>query len=178
MSFFGRNILLATAILVLPLSAHAATVFTSAISAGQFVSEAAVLRRGGLIEFRYNVLEDLNIQSFAVSATGNKSGIDVANIRFGFTNPGTNMFTTVLMTGTSSFGGGFLSGLTLTAGDQFSIFFNDGIRSKVALTLSFLTKMPSQVPLPAPAILLMAALAGLGAFAKRKAKRLAGPLAV
>lgn len=177
MSFFGRNILLATAILVLPLSAQAA-VYTSAISAGQFVSEAAVMRPGRDIEFRYNVLTDLDIQSFAVSATGNKSGVDVANIRFGFTDPGTNMFTTILMTGTSSFGGGFLNGLTLNAGDQFSIFFNDGIRSKVALTLSFLTKVPSQVPLPAPAILLMAALAGLGALAKRKAKRSAGPLAV
>ena len=179
MSSFGRNFLISAAMLSVPLSVEAATFLkVNSIGAGENVSVAAVLRPDDNIEFRFKVLEDLVIPSFSVSGTGSAAGLDLGAIRYGFTDPGTNGFTTIEVSGTSTFAGGFLDGMTLSAGDRFSVFFNDGIQKKVAITLSFLTQVPSQKPLPAPGILLVAALAAIGAVGKRKQKRAATPLAV
>lgn len=179
MSFISRKLALSAALLLLPLASQAATVtYINSIQAGEDYSFAAVMKPKKDVEFRFNVLDDLVIPVFAASGTGNSGGIDLGTIRFGFTYPGSSMFTTILTTGTSTFGGGFLAGRTFQAGDQFSVFFSDGVRKKVALTLSFLTQSPSQVPLPAPGLLLAAALGAIAAFTRRKQTRAAVARAV
>ena len=175
MSSPGRNFLFAAAMLALPAAAGASTItYTSDLVVGQFVSEATVINPGEEIQYTYNVTEDLVIDQFSLSATGNSGGADVADITFGFTSPGTSGYTTIVTVGTSSAGLGFLPGLELAAGDTFSIYYGDGIDHPVSVTLSFLTLAPAPIPVPASGILLGAALLGMGAYATRKRKFLAG----
>lgn len=173
MSFIGRNFLISAVMLALPFTAQAATtVYQSDVSVGEDISVAGVMRPGNNVRFRFDILDDLTIPSFSVSATGNAAGLDLSSIRYGFSKAtATNMFSTIETNGTSTFAGGFLPGFTLAAGDKFSVFFLDGISRRVALTVSFLSTAPSQVPLPAPALLLIAGLAAMGAIGKRKSKR-------
>lgn len=112
----------------------------------------------------------MNIQSFSLSGTGTSSGNDVADILFGFTSPGTNPFSTIVTILDTSFGGGFLPGLKLMAGDVFSIFFTDGIVNPVGITLAFTTEAPAPVPVPASGMFLGAVVVAFGAFAARKRK--------
>lgn len=175
MKIFGQSVLVAAAVMMLPFAAHAATItYTSNLTSGQFVSEARVIQPGDSLEFQYNVLENLIIGSFAVSATGNDAGGDVVDIRFGFTSPATNGFTTITTVGTSSFGGGFLPALVLSAGDVFSVFFEDGITNAVSIGLSFESSAPSAVPLPATGALFGGLMALFGLIAMRKRKMQSG----
>jgi hypothetical protein len=175
MAIAGRNQLIAVAaLLLLAPTANAATVtYNSNLSVGSIVNEAQVILPGDELEFRYTALEDLSIVSFALSGTGTSSGGDVEDITFGFTSPGTNSFSSIVTVGNTASGGGFLGGLSLMAGDVFSIFFSDGISNPVPLTLSFQTDPPSAIPVPASGLFLASALAGFGVFAsrKRRAKR-------
>lgn len=172
MAIAGRNQLIAVAaLLLLAPTANAATVtYNSNLSVGSIVNEAQVILPGEEVEFRYTALEDLKIVSFALSGTGNSEGGDIEDITFGFTSPGTNPFTTILTSGNTAFGGGFLAGLSLMAGDVFSIFFSDGISNPVPITLSFQTDPLPAIPVPASGLFLGSALVGFGAFASRKRK--------
>ncbi|WP_116134640.1 hypothetical protein [Tropicimonas sp. IMCC34043] len=171
--FRRRSLAAAVVLFVLPAAANAATVtFDRDLYAGQFVSEGSLLYPDASIEYRYTALEDLVISSFALSATGNSSGLDVNEIRFGFSLPGTDKFTTSMVSGASSFGGAFLPGRSLTAGDVFSVFFDDGITNPVAVTLSFQpAAAPAPIPVPASAVLLGSTILGFGAFASRKRRK-------
>lgn len=177
MSSLTGNVFFAAAMFLLPAAAGAATVTTADLTAGEFVSAAGVLAPGDQLEFRYNVLQDLNIASIAVSGTGNSSGLDLAAARFGYTSPATSMFTDITTDGTSTFGGGFLPGLTLLAGEMFSVFFDDGIDESIAVTLSFQTA-PAPIPVPASGVLLGGVLLAIGAFAKRGRQGGTGALSV
>ena len=171
MSFPCRNFLFVAAMLALPAAAGASTVtYNSDLSAGQNVTEAAVLMPGDEILFSYNVMDDLNIASFALSASGNTADADIGHITFAFTSSGDTHYPTIVSIGTSTFGGGFLPGVQLSAGDTLSIYFTDGIAHPVSVTLSFLTTAPAPVPLPASGVLLAVALLGMGVYASRKLK--------
>ena len=150
MSIFYRNCLVAWAIFMLPIEAYAVTVSHSAnLVSGQLVNEASTLSPGDEIQYIYNVLEAFSISSIALSATSTFAGEDIAHVRFGYTSPGTTVYTTITEVGSSSFGGGFLPGLTVAAGDVFSAFFSDGITRPITVGLSFNTKAITAVPLPA-----------------------------
>jgi len=177
MSFPGRNFLFAAAMLALPVAAGASTVtYTSDLYADDYITEATVLNPGDEIEFTYNVMEDLDIASFALAASGNNAGADIGAITFGFASPGDTHYTTIVSIGSSTFGGGFLPGVQLSAGDTLSIYFNDGIEHPVSVTLSFLTTAPAPIPLPASGVLLAVALLGMGVYASRKLKVQGGAL--
>ena len=177
MSSLSRNVFLAAAVLVLPAAAGAATLVTTDLNVDQFISVSGTLVPGDQLEFRYNVLQDLEIGSIAVSGTGNSSGADLTASRFGYTSPGTSMFTDITTIGTSTFGGGFLSGLKLGTGDAFSVFFEGGVSEPISVTLSFATT-PASIPIPASGVLMGGVLLGLGAFARRGRKADAGGLSV
>lgn len=137
-----------------PVVASAATILvTDSINAAETYTKTSVINPGDDVEFRFNVLQNLTISSFALAATGNNSGLDVADIRFGFAIPVNGMFTTIITSGTSAAGLGFLPGASFVIGDVFSIFFEDGITDEVGVTVSFRTDVAA-VPLPATALLL------------------------
>lgn len=177
MSSLSRNLLFAAALLGMPAVAGAATLTTTDLSAGQFISVSGTLVPGDQLEFRYNVRQDLEIGSIAVSGTGNSSGLDLTASRFGYTSPATLMFTDITTVGTSTFGGGFLAGLKLVTGDVFSVFFEDGVSEPISVTLSFVTT-PAAIPVPASGVLMGGVLLALGAIARRGRKDGAGSLSV
>lgn len=172
MAIAGRNQLISVAaLLLLAPTANAATVtYSTDLAVGSIINEAQVILPGEELEFQYTALEDLNIVSFSLSGTGNSMGGDVEDITFGFTSPGTNPFTTIMLSGNTAFGGGFLDGFSLMAGEVFSIFFSDGITNPVPITLSFQADPPLAIPVPASGLFLGSALVGFGLFASRKRK--------
>jgi len=117
MSSLSGNVLFAAALLGLPAAAGAATLTTTDLNAGQFISVSGTMVPGDQLEFRHNVLQNLEIGSIAVSGTGNSTGEDPMASRFGYTSPATSLFTDITTVGTSTFGGGFLSGLKLLTDD-------------------------------------------------------------
>ena len=167
------SLLLASAVAVAAASsASAATVdvFDTSISAGESITVVDELETGSTTEFRFFVLEDLAIEQFVIAATGSNGGDDLGEVRYGFTNPGSESFTGTISSGTVAGVTNFFDGGAYSAGSEFSIFFNDGIRENVGLTVTFDTVEISSVPVPAAGFLLGAALLGGGFAARRKRK--------
>lgn len=169
--------LAAVAAFVAPVTASAAT-FNEDLNVGVSYSFAQVVSPGGSFNYVFNVLDDIEISAFSISATGTGSTAaiaenDVRDIRFGFSLPATNLFSVVQSMGTTAAGFGFLPGGSFSAGDTFSIFFVDGIVNDVGLTLSFLTEAPAPVPLPAAGLMLAPVLiaGGVAAVRRRKAAK-------
>ncbi|MFN3972079.1 MAG: hypothetical protein ACK4GO_03090 [Gemmobacter sp.] len=168
--------LLATAAAVaMPALANAAVVvFTNTLVADENYTFATVIQPGDSIEYRFTVLENLNIPQFSMSATGNNAEADVREIRFGFMQPVTGMFTTIQSIGSVAAGFGFMEGASFSAGDMFAVIFQDGITNDVSLTLSFGTEV-SAVPLPATGLLLAPFLlaGGIAGWRRRKSAQVA-----
>jgi hypothetical protein len=166
--------LAAVAAVVAPFMASAAVVLPYDVNVGVNYAYAQVISPGGDVEFKFTVLDDVKIASFAVTGAGTGSSNlnaenDVRDIMYGFALPATDSFSTVMSNNNTAFGGGFLPGGTFKAGTSFSIFFQDGIINDVALGLSFKT---TPVPLPAAGMLLAPVLVagGIAAARRRKAK--------
>ncbi|MFN3642384.1 MAG: hypothetical protein ACK4TB_05590 [Gemmobacter sp.] len=164
-----RAFLFATvAAVMLPAVASAATVtIDNSLNANQTFSGVSLITPGGVVEFRFTVLEDLVIQSFSMVATGNNATDDLENIRYGFEQPAMNPFSLIQLDGTAAAALGFLSGGTWLAGSMFSIFFEDGIDDDVGLSLSFRTNVPA-IPLPAGIVLLAPLLLAGGMIGLRR----------
>ncbi len=131
------------------------------------VALTQTLLPGDSYEYRFTFSKSLRISDIALSATGTAS--NVANVEFGPTSATTMVFTTIVPTGTQSFGGASLPGGTYAKGSTFSIFWEDGIDAPVSITASFVT---STIPVPAALPLLAGALGALG-LARRKTKKAA-----
>lgn len=170
-----RNFMLAAAAaIVVPFAAGAVTI-SNDVNVGNFYSFTSVIQPGGDVEFKFNVLDHVKIDGFAIAATasgrtGAQASADIADVTFGFSLPATNNFTTTGSFGNVAFGGGFLTGGVYKPGTSFSIFFQDGIVNDVGLTLSFAT---TAVPLPAAGLLLAPVLVAGGVAAARRRKALA-----
>lgn len=151
--------------------ASAATVsFTESISVDETYGQSTTIVSGNDLSFEFTALEDLEVQTISLSATGGSAGADLNNIRFGFMMPPTQSLT-VFPSGSSAAGIGFLPGGTFTAGQTFQIFVDEAVdggnANDVQFTLSFETVAPSPVPLPASGALLLAAM-GAGALLRRR----------
>jgi hypothetical protein len=124
------------------------------------------------VEYVFNVLEALKIDSFALSGTAaaaipGEAADDVGDVLFGFTDPPSSGFSIVNDFGNSAAGFGSLPGGVFAVGDTFSIFFADGIQNPVAFTVSFQT---AQIPVPAAGLLLAPVLVAGGVVAMRRRK--------
>jgi hypothetical protein len=156
-----------------PVTANAAVVQIGVdLSANTSYNLLYLLNPTDEVEYLFTVLEDLKVDTFALSgtaaaATPGEAATDVSNIAFGFTDPPSSTFSTVTDFGTSAAGFGSLAGGVFAAGDMFSIFFADGILNPVAFTVSFQT---SEVPVPAAGLLLAPMLIGGGVVAMRRRK--------
>jgi hypothetical protein len=175
-----KAFLLATATAIcLPALASAATIQVNdpivELNAGSFYVESENVNLGDTLEFRFKALEDLFVKAFTLSASGASSGDDVRAIRFGFLGSVTGAFDPVTVTQDVASGVGVIPGRTFEAGEEFSIFVEDGILLPVGVTLAFNTAAVSAIPLPATALLLLPFLVAGGVMGRRRnaAKRLA-----
>ena len=169
-----RIIAAAMAAAALPVTAGAVTVISGDITANESYSFAEVLNTGEQLRFDITAQEDVTVTSFSLSATG--YGTDLADVTFGFDGtPTNNSFDTIIPGGeTISFAGDLIPGGSWQAGESFSVFVEDGIAGglgdEVGITLSFATAMEDMAPIPVPGAgaLLLTALAGGAAVARRK----------
>lgn len=172
MTYF-KNILLASALAVAaPVAASAATMVD--IFADTPYTFVDILSPGGQVSWEFTVNGDFAISSFAISASGNNAGTDLANVDFGFLGNVTNkLIENPGGVGNARSGFGTLAGGNFSDGDIFTIVFDDGVKDSVGLTVSFQTG-PSgvpNVPLPAAGLLLGSVMLAGGAAAARKKKK-------
>ena len=159
----------------LALASSAAALTT--VNVGDEIGEFAALASGGTIELEFVAGEDLIIESFAFSGTGFANGSDLAGTTFGINSTTGGVFETI-STGPVSAATGFLPGASFSAGESFSIFFDDtdpDNNGTVLLTLSFEAIEPvttvAPIPLPAAGGMLLGALALGAGIARRKSQK-------
>ncbi|WP_371158429.1 VPLPA-CTERM sorting domain-containing protein [Jannaschia sp. 2305UL9-9] len=172
-----KTIALAASVAVAGAAASAATLTSGgALNIGDDASIATnIAPTSSSVGYTFTALEDMRVNDFiSVSATGNQSGASIAQLTFGYTGASINDITgatldsTIILPGsTTAFGGGTLPGFILRTGESFTFEFQNGSASTVAATMNFTT---AAVPLPAGGLLLLTALAGAGAVARRKKK--------
>ena len=159
-----RNTAAAIALAALPLSAVAVP-----IGPDESYTEVGTLAPGGTLVFSFEVVEDLDIDTFSVSATGTNSGDDIRNVTFAYDSVTGDTFDNVFSVGKVGAGFDFVPGFgPYAAGDTFSFTFTDGIVDNVGITLSFETVIPAAIPVPAAGGMLLLALLGAGAVARRR----------
>lgn len=152
-------------------AASAATTITT--NESYITTGGVVLPTNGSYQYDYQALTDLSIANFALSAVGDSD--DITQLQAGFVpNNGANTVLVAFFAGSNVPGGGLLSGLTLSAGDTFSILFEviaGGSLSKaVGVQVSFDTTPPAPVPVPAAGVMLISALGAAGFAVRRKKK--------
>ncbi len=167
-----KTLLLATAAAIsMPALATAATlVSTTNLVANANYALTSVISPGERIEFRFFVMEDLEIDDFSVSGTGTDFEEDLLEITYGLTNPPTENFSVFQNIGSAAAAFGFLDGAIFQAGSTFSFFFGDGIDNDVGVTVSFETGTIAPIPLPASGLLMLPVLLG-GGFAAWRRRR-------
>ncbi|MDO5612139.1 MAG: VPLPA-CTERM sorting domain-containing protein [Paracoccus sp. (in: a-proteobacteria)] len=152
-------------------AASAAT--TSIVANDSYLSVGGIVSAPGTsFQYDYTASEDLTVDQIALSAVGGAS--DVGKITATLVGTSESTVIAPYNSGLVSFGGGFLSGFALKAGESFSILFDvlagDALTNGVGVQVSFDTMAPAPVPVPAAAGLLVTALGGLGFAARRKRK--------
>jgi hypothetical protein len=147
-----------------PVPAATNKVQNADITAGVSVTATEILNPGDSAEFIFTALENLRVNTISLAGTGSNSGLDLADVTFGFTKPALDSFSLINNTGTAASALDFLPGLTMAAGDSFTIFWEDGVAFPVGLTASFTT---TAVPVPAALPLMVGALGLLGVARRR-----------
>jgi len=146
-----------------PASANKIT--TVSVDVGDFVSSAEALAPGDTAEFQYTAVSDLRVAGFSLSGSDGSNGTALADVKFGFSSPAMNSFASIFPgPGNTGSATGSLPSIVASAGDTFTIFWENGMTGPVGVTASFNV---SQIPLPAGLPLLVGALAALG-IARRK----------
>lgn len=155
----------AAALAVTPMTASAATM----LFADTFETFAFTITPGSTVTFDFVVAEELDIEAFAISGTGDDE--DLSDITFDYDTVVGDSFDTITTLGPIASGSSLIAGFgPFSVGDTFSFTFNDGIDKPASMTLSFFTEAPGApvVPLPAGVALLMSALGGLALWRRRQ----------
>lgn len=155
---------------------------TAASAATTIVADEAYVGNGGKVsntssnyQYNYLALQDLAIDGFALGAVGHSSDISKIKVSF-IPDSGESTILVPYGSGTNVFGGGFLSGLTMRAGDAFSILFEvlagGSLTRAVGVQVAFDTTTPPPAPIPVPAagLLLVSALGAAGFTLRRRKK--------
>lgn len=142
---------------------------TASIPGNAFVTSNEILTVGDTAEFTYTALKKMTVSDIALSGTSSQSGDNMAKIVFGINSTPTTNFSSITSNAGSGSGQGSLPGLSLLAGESFTIFWatTSDIIGTAGITASFST---SAVPVPAALPLLAGGIAALG-VAGRKKKR-------
>lgn len=159
------------AAVVSPAAATATTVNYDLVKNTAY-SIAQVILPNGDVEFAFTVKQPLKIAEFALTAstagdTVTEAVDDLDHIRFGFTVPPVDQFSTLVPYFNTAIGFGTLPGGSYARNDTFSIFVTDGIENPVGLTLSFQT---AAIPVPAAGLMLAPVLLAGGVVALRRRK--------
>ena len=165
---------LATAFTIASLSVASAA--TTIVANGNYIDVGGVVNApNGTFKYDYVAGGNLMVDEFALSAIANNAS-DIESIQASFVpTTGESVMLELDRGGNGAFGGGaLLSGLTLAAGDAFSILFEvvGSIKNNVGVQVSFSTSDIAPVPVPAAGALLLTALGAAG-FVSRRRKKLA-----
>jgi hypothetical protein len=164
---------------VMSISTAAFAVTTTSIEPDLIVGESrpvgGMVSPGNTLEFKFTASEALKILDFfAFTANGSSGGNDTALATFSYNGDGGASSTGIPAGNTVSFGSQGISfaglpGFVLAKGESFSLFLKsgDGASKLVDLDATFST---AAVPVPAAGLLLLTALAGGAAVARRKKK--------
>ena len=155
-----------SAALVAPAVNAATLIYAGESSAG---AEGAKAQTGELA-FEFEVAEPLDIDSFAISATGTNSGADLAAIRFDYEGSTGNTIPTLGGFGSTAIGGASVPAFgPYDTGDVITFRIYGGTTDIVRFTIFFDTLVTvSHVPVPAAGGLLAAALLGGMAAGRRR----------
>ena len=154
-----------------------ASAATTVTANENYISVGGVVNApNGSYQYDYVAGEDVTIDEFALSAVGNTES-DIESIQASFVpTTGETVVLEAISNGSSSvaFGGGFLSGLSLMAGESFSILFEvisgGMLASNVGVQVAFDTVDVAPVPVPAAGGLLVTALGAAGFAFRRRSK--------
>ncbi|OSP54316.1 hypothetical protein [Pseudoruegeria sp. SK021] len=168
---YMKNALFAAAFAIsAPLAAQAATV-NKDVFANNSYAFAEVLMPGTSAEYNFNVMEDLKVNNFSITANGNNFGADVGSVRYSV-NGADAQALTISGSGESQSGYAFSVGENFSAGDVVQFLFSYAIKDDITLSLAFATGPAdvAPVPLPAAGLLLGSLLVAGGTVAARKKK--------
>jgi hypothetical protein len=139
---------------------------------GDLLDPTDDISASSIVTFVFEALETLRVLDL-VTATGNgfNSGADLANMELGL-NGNLVSYSPISLNGATASGQETFPGFVLAAGDTFTFTFKfvDGVTTS-GFVQNDLTFVTAPVPLPASVWMMLAALGGTAAIARRKTKK-------
>ena len=166
MNRFLKTTLAATALTALPFAAFAASADLASVNVSltpnSYSENYTVTASEDGAIFNFNVVEDLRIPTFNLSASA-ASGVDTTTYEISKPDVGPSSFGLLNF---ASVGNDIVPGADYAAGDTFTVIFSETSAVPISYTVSFSTV--SAVPVPAAGLLLLSGFGGIMALRRRK----------